>query len=93
MNFGKISAVFFILACLSFMVLYKFSYIFPSKSFDGYLLLILIVFGPPIALVFGIIGIIFDKNKTIALLSSVLSAIPSYFFVLDIIGRFKNHGW
>ena len=92
MNFGKISAIFFILFCLSIIVgcLVKFS----GKSGEGYLLGIFLLFGPLVSFLFGIVGLIFDRDKTIALLSVALSAIPTWFLSAPfIIQHYRISRW
>jgi hypothetical protein len=90
MLFGTISAVFITIAGAVFLVIcmLKPGLESPLTVFGG----LLILFCVPVSLMFGIIGVMFDRNKWPAIVTTAIAGVPVivivYSFVLHL-GLFK----
>ncbi len=83
MHYGKISAILFWIACISFIMEALLNP--PGKSGISFIMGINIIIFSPAALIYGSIGIIFDKDKSLAILSAFFSAIPTFFIIRQIL--------
>jgi len=90
MLFGKLSAVFIAIAGAVFLTIYilKPGLGSPLPVLGG----VLILFCVPVSLMFGIIGVLFDRSKWLAIITTGIAGIPViiilYSFVLHL-GLFK----
>ncbi len=90
MLFGKLSTVFITVAGAVFLTIcmLKPELESPLTVFGG----LLILFCVPVSLMFGIIGVLFDRNKWLAIITTCIAGIPViiilYSFVVHL-GLFK----
>jgi hypothetical protein len=97
MHYGNISYVLFLIVIIAVILLTigdGFN-LLPNKSEKGFLLpftlMTIVITFVPTSLIFGFVGIIFDKKKLLSIFTAALSGIATYFIYHDFVIRTWLH--